>query len=128
MFDSYVFTEGSARNVVTASGAGAFQVETLITYYRGIPLSMVHAVELVVDGAEVPRDELVVSPDGADWFTLDEAATVTTYRWEYGTPLRVRWLNGGLPAGDHEVTLRLKIRVAYIPIPFGGERTRTITL
>lgn len=128
MFDSYVFTEGSARNVVTASGAGAFEVATLITYYRGIPLSMVHAVELVVDGAEVPRDELVVSPDGVEWFPLDEAATVTTYRWEYGTPLHVRWLNGGLPAGDHEVTLRLKIRVAYIPIPFGGERTRTITL
>lgn len=129
MFDSYVFTEDSARNVPTPDGGTAFQVETLITYYRGIPLSMVHDVELVVDGVDVPRDELVISPDGCEWFTLAEAETVTTYRWEYGTPLYVRWLNSqGLDAGDHEVTLRLKIRVAYIPVPFGGERTRTVSI
>jgi len=129
MFDSYVFTENSARNVTTADGSTAFQVETLITYYRGIPLSMVHDVELVVDGTTVPREQLVISPNGTDWFTLDEATTVTTYRWEYGTPLFVRWLTpGGVAAGEHEVTLRLKIRVAYIPMPFGGERTRTVTV
>ena len=129
MFDSYVFTENSAKNVVTDTGETAFQVETLITYYRGIPLSMVHDVELVIDGTSVPRAELVISPNSVDWFTLDEATTVTTFRWEYGKPLYVRWLTpGGVPAGVHEVTLRLKIRVAYIPVPFGGERTRTISL
>lgn len=128
MFDSYVFTEDSARNVILDDGTGAFQLETLITYYRGIPLSMVHHIELVVDGTPVPQEQLVISPNGEDWFTLDEATTVTTYRWEYGTPLYVRWLNGGLDAGEHEVTLRLKIRVAYIPVPFGGERTRTVTI
>ncbi len=128
MFDNYVFTDNSARNVNTEDGGTAFQVETLITYYRGIPLSMVHDVELVVDGGDVPRDEVVISPNGADWFTLDEATTVTTYRWEYGTPLYVRWLNGGLPGGEHEVTLRLKVRVAYIPVPFGGERTRAVRI
>ena len=127
MFDSYVFTEGSARNVTTTDGSTAFQLETLITYYRGIPLSMVHDVEVVVDGTVVPRAELAISPNGEDWFGLDEATTVTTYRWEYGTPLSIR-RTGGLEQGDHEVTLRLKIRVAYIPVPFGGERTRTITI
>jgi len=128
MFDSYVFTEGSAKNVSTADGTTAFEVQTLITYYRGIPLAMVHDVQLVVDGVEAPREELVISPNGEDWFTLDEATTVTTYRWEYGTPLTIRWLNGGLDTGEHEVTVRLKIRVAYIPVPFGGERTRIISL
>lgn len=128
MFDSYVFTENSARNITLEDGTSAFQLETLITYYRGIPLSMVHDIELVVDGADAPREQIVISPNGEDWFSLDEATTVTTYRWEYGTPLHVRWLNGGLPYGEHEVTLRLKIRVAYIPMPFGGERTRTITV
>jgi hypothetical protein len=128
MFDSYVFTENSARNLTTEDGSTAFQLETLITYYRGIPLSMVHDIELVVDGSDVPRDQIVISPNADDWFTLDEATTVTTYRWEYGTPLFVQWRGGGLAAGDHEVTLRLKIRVAYIPVPFGGERTRTVTI
>lgn len=128
MFDSYVFTENSARNVTLDDGTAAFQLETLITYYRGIPLSMVHEIQLVVDGTDVPSEQIVISPNGEDWFTLDEATTVTSYRWEYGTPLYVRWLNGGLPSGEHEVTLRLKIRVAYIPVPFGGERTRKVTV
>ncbi|MGC3995355.1 MAG: DUF6379 domain-containing protein [Propionicimonas sp.] len=127
MFDSYVFTEGSARNTTLADGSAAFQLETLITYYRGIPLSMVHDVQLVIDGTDVPREEITISPNGTDWFTLDEATTVTTYRWEYGTPLSIR-RTGALPQGDHEVTLRLKIRVAYIPVPFGGERTRTVAV
>lgn len=128
MFDSYVFTDNTARNVRTETGEQAFQLETLITYYRGIPLSMVHGVQLVVDGTEVDPAQLRISPNGSDWFTPDEATTVTTYRWEYGTPLYVRWLNGGLTQGEHEVTLRLQIRVAYIPVPFGGERTRTVTI
>lgn len=128
MFDAYVFTEGSARNVETDEGNDAFQLETLITYYRGVPLSMIHAVELIVDGKDVPQGEIIISADGEEWFTLDEATTVTSYRWEYGTPLYVRWLNGGLASGEHEVTLRLRTRVAYIPVPFGGERTRTVKI
>lgn len=130
MFDAYVFTEGSARNAVVDGEVVGFEVSTLITYYRGIPMSMIHDVELVVDGEPVPRDEIVISVDeGHEWFTLLEAETVTTRRWEYGDQLVVRWLRpGGLAAGDHEVTLRLRIRVAYIPVPFGGERTRTVTI
>lgn len=131
MFDRYVFTESSARNVAEDGVIVGFQLETLITYYRGIPLSMLHEVHLVVDGAEVAADELRVSPNGADWFTLDEATTVTDprYKWEYGTPLAVRWVTaGGLASGDHEVTLKVKVRTSYIPVPFGGERTRVVTV
>ena len=127
MFDSYVFTEGSGRNVTEGGEVVGFEVQTLITYYRGIPMSMIHDVELVVDGVDVPHDEIVISVDGSEWFTLLETETVTSRRWEYGDQLSVRWLKpGGLAAGDHEVTLRLKIRVAYIPVPFGGERTRRV--
>lgn len=129
MFDAYVFTEGSAKNITEDGQTIGFQVETLITYYRGIPMSMIHDVELVVDGSDVPREELIISVDGSEWFTMLEAETVTTRRWEYGTPLYVRWLRpGGLEAGEHEVTLRLKIRVAYIPLPFGGEATRLVAI
>lgn len=131
MFDRYVFTEGSAHNVVEDGSVVGFQLDTLITYYRGIPLSMLHEVVLVVDGVEAPAADLRVSPNGDDWFTLDEATTVIDprYKWEYGTPLFVRWLTeGGLPEGDHEVTLKIKVRTSYIPVPFGGERTRLVSV
>ena len=129
MVDGYVFTAGSAHNITENGVVTGFQVETLITYYRGIPMSMIHDVQLAVDGEEVPREQIVISVDGTEWFTLLEAETVTSRRWEYGEQLHVRWRKpGGLSAGEHEVTLRLKVRVAYIPVPFGGERTRRVVI
>ncbi len=131
MFDRYVFTPGSAGNVEEQGTVTAFELATGITYYRGIPLSMLHELELVVDGVDVPADELRVSPDGAEWFTLDEATTVVDprYKWEYDRPLRVRWVRpGGLTPGEHQVTLKVKVRTSYIPVPFGGQRTRTVTI
>ena len=42
---------------------------------------MVHDVKVEVDGVEVPRESIKFSPNGEDYFTLDEMETVTTYRW-----------------------------------------------
>jgi hypothetical protein len=132
MFDRYVFIEGSAHNVSENGHVVAFQLDTLITYYRGIPLSMLHELELVVDGVTAPFGDLLISPNGGDdWFTLDEATTVIDprYKWEYGRPLSVRWqVDGGLTPGEHDVTLRVKVRTSYIPVPFGGEMTRRVTV
>lgn len=130
MFDNYVFTEGSCKNVVGQDGqVKGFELKTLITYYRGIPLSMVHDVKVAVDGVEVTRENIKFSPNGEDYFTLDEMETVTSYKWEYGEEATIFVeKEGGLPKGDHEVKLTTVIRVAYIPVPFDGSRTRKVVI
>lgn len=129
MFDNYVFTENSLKNVAKDGKVTGFGLETLITYYRGIPCSMIHDIQVSVDGTEVPREDIRFSPDGEDYFTLDELETVTTYKWEYGTPGYVYVeKEGGLAPGEHEVSLTTTIRVAYIPVPFSGTRTRKVTV
>ena len=130
MFDRYVFTQGSARNVETGGQVTGFEVATLITYYRGIPLSMVHDVEVEVDGAAVAREDIRFTADGGEhWWTLTEMETVTSFRWEYEDEATVRVLApGGLAPGEHEVLLRVSARVAYIPVPFSGEMRRTVTI
>ena len=55
--------------------------------------------------------------------------TVTFFRWEYEDEATVRVLRpGGLGPGEHEVLLRVSVRVAYIPVPFSGEMTRTVAV
>lgn len=130
MFDNYVFSEGSCKNVSDKDGKViGFEMKTLITYYRGIPLSMVHDVKVAVDGADVPREKIKFSPNGEDYFTLSEMETVTTYRWEYGEEATVFVeMEGGLSKGEHEVSLTTVSRVSYILVPFSGTRTRKVII
>ncbi|GHV42148.1 hypothetical protein AGMMS49546_19820 [Spirochaetia bacterium] len=129
MFDNYVWSDQQVRQVSKDGKVSGFELKTLITYYRGIPLSMINDFEVIVDGKKVPREKIHFSPDGAEWFTLDEMLTVATFRWEYGEEgiVFVEW-EGGLSKGVHEITFRQSTRAAYIPVPFGGERTAKVTI
>ena len=129
MFDNNVFLENTCKNIENSGQVTGFELKTNITYYRGIPLSMVNEIGVEVDGKKIPREDIVCSVDGVDWFTLDEMETVTTYKWEYGEPLAVRVLReGGLPKGTHEVALDVIIRTAYIPVPIAGRKVRTVEI
>ncbi|WP_321378892.1 C-glycoside deglycosidase beta subunit domain-containing protein [Trichococcus shcherbakoviae] len=129
MFDNNVFTKGTFKNIEEDGKVIGYEMETLITYYRGIPLSMVEYIHLSVDGVAVNDDDILISIDKTDWFTQKEAETVTTYKWEYGEPLYVRVLKeGGLSAGEHDVKLVLATRTAYIPVPLEGTQERKVTV
>lgn len=128
MFDNYVWCDEKVNAVKDVNEKSGFVLNTLITYYRGIPLSMIDNFRVFIDGEEVGRDKIKFCPNGEDWFTLDEMETITTYRWEYGVEGKVFVeYEGGLPHGNHEIALKQSIRVAYIPVPFGGEKTITVS-
>ena len=129
MFDNNVFIDGSCRNFSENGNTAGFELETNITYYRGIPLSMINHVRVSVDGKEENSDDIRISIDKIDWFTLKEAETVTTYKWEYGEPLYIRVLkDGGLSSGTHKVKLTIATRTAYIPVPLEGIKEREVRI
>ena len=129
MFDNNVFIDGTCRNVTENGAVTGFEMQTNITYYRGIPLSMIEYIRVAVDGRDVPVEDIRISVDQADWFSLKEAETVTTYKWEYGEPLYVGVMqDGGLSAGTHKVKLTVATRTAYIPIPLEGIKARDVTI
>lgn len=129
MFDNNVFIPGTCRNVKADGAVTGYEVQTNITYYRGIPLSMVEYIKVAVDGQEAPVEDIRISVDQVDWFTLKEADTVTSYKWEYGEPLYIRVLkDGGLTPGTHKVKLTVATRTAYIPIPLEGIKEREVVI
>ncbi|MDO4622606.1 MAG: DUF6379 domain-containing protein [Eubacteriales bacterium] len=129
MFDNNVFLENSCKNIEADGSITGFELQTNITYYRGIPLSMLEYVHVVLDDEAIPDESLQVSLDRTDWFTLKEAETVTTYKWEYGDPLYIR-VNyaGGLSKGTHKIKLTVAVRTAYIPIPLEGTKERIVEI
>lgn len=129
MFDNNVFKKDSCKNIEENGEVIGYELQTLITYYRGVPLSMVEFIKVAVDGEEVPAEKIQISIDQADWFTLAEAATVTTYKWEYGEPLYIRVLQAdGLAKGEHQIKLTVATRTAYIPVPLVGVKERAVAV
>ena len=130
MFDNYVLSEGTVKNETDTDGkATGFSMKTRVNYYRGIPLSMVHDLEVELDGEKMDRDKVKLTVDGIDYFTADEMETVTAYKWEFGEEATVIVeKEGGLSAGEHDVTLSQTIRTEYIPVPFIGHRTEHVTI
>ena len=130
MFDNNVFIEGTCKNTVEDGHVTGFEMQTFITYYRGIPLSMVNDIRVAVDGEPVPREDIRCTVDGGEyWFTLDEMTTVVGHKWEYREPMTVRVIkDGGLSAGEHLVKLTVIVRTAYIPVPLEGNKERTVQI
>ena len=130
MFDNNVFIENTCHNVLAENKAIGYEMQTHITYYRGIPLSMVNNIRVTADGVEVLRENIRCTVDGGEyWFTLDEMTTVIEHKWEFGEPMTVRVLqDGGLSEGTHEIDLNVIVRTAYIPVPLDGHMTRTVVI
>ncbi len=127
MFDENVFIKDSAANVVEAGEVTGFQMKTFITYYRGIPLSMVRGVHVWVDDEQVPDEDLRFSVDEEEWFTLDELKTVSDLKWEFANPATVRVVKPGGLSGQHRIKLNIVTVTAYIPVPLSGFKEREVT-
>lgn len=130
MFDNNVFIEGTCRNFKEGGKTAGYELQTNITYYRGIPLSMVNDIRVEADGKPEERESLLCSVDGGEyWFTLDEMTTVVGHKWEYGEPMTVKvYKDGGLSKGTHQVKLTVIVRTAYIPVPLEGVKERTVEI
>lgn len=130
MFDTNVFIEGTCKNTEVDGKVVGYELQTNITYYRGVPLSMVNDIKVKVDGVQAPREDLLCSvDDGEYWFTLDEMETVVNHKWEYSKPMIIRVAkDGGLEKGEHEVELTVIVRTAYIPIPLEGIMERKVII
>ncbi|HSB66291.1 MAG TPA: DUF6379 domain-containing protein [Anaerolineales bacterium] len=128
MFEPYVISDDGFENVIKDEKVIGYQVKTRIAYYRGVPLSMVDKIELVVDDVPVPGEKIRFTV-GDETFTLKEMETVTSTKWEFGQQATLFVDQpGGLTKGEHKVFLRQTTRVAYYPFPLEGRRTRMMTI
>jgi hypothetical protein len=126
MFDKYIVCEDSLRTTDEARTNAV--VEVRMPYYRGLGLSMVEGVDLVVDGTPVPAAATTFTVHG-NTYTMTELPTVLDDRWEMGERAEVGFAPAEpLAPGEHVVTAIVRLRISYMPVPGGGRDTKTLTV
>lgn len=123
MFDKYIVVEDTLRR--TADGGS---IEVRMPYYRGLFLSMVEAVDLTIDGLAVPAADTTFTVHG-NTYPFPELPGITDDRWEMGEPAVLAFrLADPLTDGDHEIAIRIRLRISYMPVPGGGADRKTLTV
>jgi hypothetical protein len=126
MFDQYIVCEDGFR--ARADGRTGGVVEVRMPYYRGLTLSMVEAVDLTIDGQPIPPARTTFTVHG-NTYTFDQLPQVIDDRWEMGERAQLAFeTDEPLAPGEHDVTIVVRLRISYMPVPGGGRDSKRLTL
>jgi hypothetical protein len=126
MFDRYIVCEEGFR--IRGDGRPGGVLEVRMPYYRGLGLSMVEAVDLVLDGTPVPAGRTDFTVHG-NTYRFDELPQILDDRWEMGERAQLGFLTDvPLTPGEHDVAVSVRLRISYMPVPGGGRDRKRLTL
>jgi hypothetical protein len=126
VFDQYIICDDSLR--ASDTDDHAYEIDVRMPYYRGLGLSMVEGVDLVVDGRPVPAGATTFRVHGNS-YRMTDLPGVLDDRWEMGEPAQIGFtLDEPLARGDHQVAAAVRLRISYMPVPGGGRDTKTLVL
>src|SRR3954467_6278599 len=114
MFDNFIVCEEGFR--ARDDGRPGGVVEVRMPYYRGLGLSMVEAVDLVLDGTPVPPARTAFTVHG-NTYSLPHLPEVPAPRWEMGERARLACEpDEPLAPGEHDVAVSVRLRISYMPV------------
>ena len=126
MFDKYIVCEENFR--ARDDGRTGGVVEVRMPYYRGLTLSMVEAVDVELDGRRIPPERTTFTVHG-NTYTFDQLPRTTDDRWEMGERAELGFeTEEPLEPGEHDVTVAVRLRISYMPVPGGGRDSKRLTL
>lgn len=117
MFEKYMIVTEKVSNKIKEGNAVGFEFEARLPYYRGVSLSMVEEIEVGINGNTLPQENVHITVHG-NTYNLHDRENQMEDRWEMGevASLFVEY-KGGLPAGEHELSLKINLRIGYMPFP-----------
>lgn len=118
MYNKQILSENNARSVWAHGKKYGYQFQVTINYYRGLPLCCVDQITMVIDGEQVPYDEMYIQHRGREYHYPDilKDDFPTDFYWLFGEPLTVVVKNGkGIEQGIHHCKLTLGTRRSYTP-------------
>jgi len=122
MFDRYIVVEDTLK--ATPQGT---QLGVRLPYYRGLGLSMVEAVDVTVDGTEAKAaDTTLTVEDGT--FPVSGMDEEYGAVWKFGEVATLTAAGLHLAPGTHDVQVRVRLRVSYLPMKLVGQDRKTLEL
>lgn len=120
MFDQYLICTHGFKNVISETGnIEGFELKIRIPYYRGVPLSVVEDIRILVGGGmgmepDSYNNENIRFTVAGGSFMMSEMETVATRRWNFDEDATLMvYKPGGLINIDQQVELWITIRAPY---------------
>ena len=102
--NSEIIKKNSFKNLYINGRKNGFEFDVQLAYYRGHYLSDIDLLEVYLDGEKMPQEAVTFEIKGKEF-------------WSQVEPAKIRVIKkGGVEAGEHEVELKLMLRVPYMQI------------
>lgn len=114
-----VICDDSLESIVVNDKKVGYAFDIRLSYYRGAFLSCIDAFELEVDGEIVDPQDITFGINGKT-IAISQLSNCVSEFWQLIQPARIEVIKeGGLTEGEHDINLKLILRVPYLPIPIG---------
>ena len=98
-----------------------FSFDVQLAYYRGHYLSDIDVLEVWIDGEQCPQEAVTFELNGKEMPVYKVKMAVTEF-WSQVTPATIRVIRpGGVSTGEHELELKLMLRIPYMKIGPGHD-------
>ena len=114
--NSEIIKKNSFKNLFINGRKNGFEFDVQLAYYRGHYLSDIDLLEVYLDGEKMPQEAVTFEIKGKELPVYKLTHAVTEF-WSQVEPAKIRVIKkGGVEAGEHEVELKLMLRVPYMQI------------
>ena len=114
--NSEIIKKNSFKNLYINGRKNGFEFDVQLAYYRGHYLSDIDLLEVYLDGEKMPQEAVTFEIKGKELPVYKLTHAVTEF-WSQVEPTKIRVIKkGGVEAGEHEVELKLMLRVPYMQI------------
>ena len=111
-----IIKKASFKNMYINGQKNGFEFDVQLAYYRGHYLSDIDLLEVYVDGEKMPQEAVTFELNGKEMPIYKLTYAVTEF-WSQVVPAKIRVIKkGGLSVGEHELELKLMLRVPYMQI------------
>ena len=104
---------GTCKNRVIDGHCTSFEFQIDNLSYRGVWISTIEDISLLVDGVEIPKSNMMFFCNGIG-YSIPDMVTHTENFWNCLDTATLRvYRVGGLPSGDHRFDLTIKKRMDF---------------
>ena len=111
-----IIKKDSFKNLYINGEKNGFEFNVQLAYYRGHYLSDIDLLEVYLDGEKMPQEAVTFEINGKELPVYKLTYAVTEF-WSQVEQAKTRVIKkGGVEKGEHELELKLMMRVPYMQI------------
>lgn len=111
-----IIKKNTFKNMYINGKKNGFEFDVQLAYYRGHYLSDIDLLEVYMDGEKMPQEAVTFELNGKEMPVYKLRYAVTEF-WSQVAPAKIRVIKkGGVQPGEHELELKLMLRVPYMQI------------